>query len=278
MWGVWLVLLSSGFEEAGSSVGKQLVNSKKQSIYSLGFFSSVVVVIIFGILLLFGKSVWVFSLASLPTFLIRLVLEIIQSQVTVLAIVKTDRSTYNFVRSATIPLLLIADLFLGYYIKNTQVVGLAVICLTLLIVFFNKKINKQGFGYITFCAINAVATISLYKYNITYYNSIAAEQLLICGAIAIYFYLLLIFKAKESLVGLLKQRLALIQGISFGLASVIEGFAYLYGPASIILCAKRSGAALWGALAGRIYFKEQNLVLKLVLVLGIVAGLVLLVV
>lgn len=126
------------------------------------------------------------------------------------------------------------------------------------------------------CALNAALTISLYKYNITHFNSVTAEQLLVSAVLVLYFYLLMVFKTKENFAALIKQPLVLVQSISFGLASVIESLAYLFAPASIILCAKRSGAVLWSTLAGKLYFKEQNLVLKLALVLGIVAGLVLL--
>jgi len=60
------------------------------------------------------KGSFGFSMASLPTFGARLLLEIILSTTTITAIAKSDRTTFTFLRTTTVPLLLLVDLALGY--------------------------------------------------------------------------------------------------------------------------------------------------------------------
>src|SRR3989338_5661401 len=154
MIGFIFVLAATFWEEVGSSIGKFQVREKKESIYTFGFLS-----LLWGTLFLFGTAFvrheFVFSLASLPTLGIRIILEVLQAHVSILAITRADRSTFGFLRILTIPLLLATDIILGYTIGTNEIIGISVIVVALIFLFINHGIKKEGAWLVIFTAINS---------------------------------------------------------------------------------------------------------------------------
>lgn len=274
MIGIFLMFVGNFFVEISDSIGKNKVKKHEESNFTMGFLTLFWSTIFFLILSLIKDENFIFLSASLPTFLTRVVLEIVQTYISVLAIVRADRSTYGFVRTLTIPLLFLVDIFLGYNIGVSSVLGMGILLLALLILFLNKGIKKEGIGLVIFSALNAVATISLFKYDITHYNSVAAEQLVLHIILLFFFMIFALFKAKENPFTFLKNPIFFLQSFSVGVGGVIESFAYNYGAASIMTAAKRSAALFWSLLAGRVYFRESNLFLKGIIFFLLVLGLV----
>ena len=204
MFGLFLVLIASAFSEIGVSIGKTEVEKRKDSIYSMGFFSLFIGTVFFFLIALIKNS-FVFSLASLPTFIPRVILEILLTFFTVSAIVKADRSTYSFIKVGTLPLLVIADLVLGYELQAYQIIGVGIIIFALAVLFLNHGINKKGIFYSALSAILAVATLSLFKYDITKYNSVEAEQGIISVILLIYLFFMAPPITKENPLKLLKK-------------------------------------------------------------------------
>ena len=203
-------------------------------------------------------------------------MEILQFHVTLLAIFRADRSTFGFVRVGTVPLLLLVDFVLAYAIKSTQVVGVGLIILSFLVIFAGRQIGRRGIALVIFTALNAVITLSLLKYDITHFNSLTAEQLLISLIVLLYFLLSSIFVKKINPFSYFRERVFLAQSITAGLGFVLESFAYVFAPASIILAAKRGSVVLWSTLSGNIYFGERKLFLKLFVAVLLISGIVLL--
>lgn len=274
MIGIILVSIGTFFQEISDSIGKYKVANQEESPFAMGFLSLFWGAIIFATVSLINQAAFVFTLRSLPTFLIRTALEIIQLYVTVFAIVRADRTTFNFIRTVTIPLLLLVDLVLGYHISSQALVGMAVIVATLLVFLSGRRIRKEGTGLVFFTAVNAVVTLSLFKYNITHFNSVAAEQLLLYLILLIFFVALSALKARENLVTLLTKPVFLLQSAAMGIGGVIESYAFNYGAASIIVAAKRSSAIFWSLITGKTVFRETNIVFKalvfVVLLIGVI--------
>lgn len=277
MLGILLVSLGTFFEEISDSIGKKEVRDKKETVYTMAFLFLLWGFFWFGGILLY-KQTFGFSLESVPTFSLRLVLEIIQMHTAVLAVVLADRSTFGFIRTGTLPLLLAVDLFLGYPVAMPQIAGIALIICSLLVLSLNHGIKKRGFGYVAYSTVGAVATISLYKYNITYYNSVEAEQFLMHLFLLSYFYVVALRVGRENPLRLLQQRVFFTQSFAAGIGSVVMSFAYLFASASVITSAKRSLSVFWSILSGNIYFHEKHAVVKLVSFVLLVAGVALLVV
>ncbi len=277
MIGLLLITASTFFQEIGASIGKKEVEDHKESIYTMGFLSLAVGTLFF-LLIVFLKNEFIFSLASLPTLGVRIVLEIAQAHMTMLAIAYADRSTTGFLRIGTIPLLLATDIFLGYTINFAQIIGISLIAVALIFLLINHGIRKKGIGYIIFTTINAVITLSLFKYNITNFNSVEAEQSIVMSVLIIYFLIMAFFIAKENPIKFLKKPIFIGQSFSEGIGAVLGSFAYLFAPASIITTAKRSLSVLWSIVAGKVYFHEKHLIIKLMAFTLIIGGLVLLVV
>lgn len=275
MFGIVLAAAGNLFQEISHSIGKKEMRDGAASPYTIGFLislSGVIFFIVSGLV----RDHFIFSLASLPTFLPRVALELVQAHVTVRAIAIADRGDFGFVRTLTIPLLLAVDIALGYAIGPLQMAGMALIVLSVPALVLAERGRIPGLLYLAIATVNAAATISLYKYDISHFNSVEAEQGLIGIALIVYFFTLAYFAAGENPLRFLTRRVFLAQSVAGGLADVAYSFAYLYGPASVILAALRSFAVLFAVLSGRVYFREQRFILKLLLFAGIGGGLALL--
>lgn len=250
------------FEELGTSIAKRNITEKVASIYTIGFLNTLSgAIILFGAIVIFNQD-FTFSSKSLPTFGLRAGLEIFQAYVTMVALSLADRSTHGFLRVLTLPLLLLVDAVLGYALTVEQVIGVSIIVFAFIFLFINHGIRKQGSMFVLFSAINAVATISLYKYDITHYNSVAAEQILIFIILSVYFLCMAIFVNKENPFLALKNRKLLLQPVLHGIGGTILSFAYALAPASVITSAKRSVEVLWSVLSGHVIFKEKHFAVK----------------
>ncbi len=266
MFGILLVSLGSFLSEISDSIGKKEVKLRRESLYTMGFLQLFCGTIIFAAIALFKHSTFVFSLASLPTFIPRVILEILQAHVTILAITKADRSTFSFIRVGTIPLLVIIDIALGYSVGGLKILGIAIIMAALLITFMDGSIKKAGLGFVLFSAANAAITLSLYKYNITNFNSVVADQLIIIAILVAYFFCGALWRRRENPFRWLAKPVFFTQSFAQGLGVIVESFAFSFAPASIITAAKRSTAALWAVGFGKVYFKEKGFGVKLAVV------------
>ncbi len=276
MFGILLASLSSAFSELSDSIGKKETTKRAYSHYTFGFLS-VLGGALFLIMTGFVHNDFVFSLASLPTFLPRLVLEVLQAHVTIEAIVRTDRSDFGPIRTLTIPLLLAADLMLGYGVGVPQMFGMGIIFGTIFVLLSYEHFKTKGLSLLLFTAVNAAITISLFKYDITHFNSVASEQSIVSIVLVLYFFILAVVRAHENPLRLLFKRTFFVQAVSGGLGSVFNSYAYLFAPASIITTASRAFSVLFAILSGKVYFKERGFVIKLLLFCAMAGGLVLLV-
>lgn len=276
MSGLLLVLISSIFSETGTSIGKYEVQTQKECIYSLGFLGLLWGTVFFIAYSFTTASAFIFDPASLPTFITRSALEIVLAYLIVHAIASADRSTYGFLRIWTLPFLLIADLFLGYMLSSAQVIGICVIAVSFIVLFMNHGIRKEGAWYVITAAILSAVTISLYKYDITHYNSVAAEQSAISIILMTFYFFMARFGFGENPFRLLKNPTILMQSLSAGVADVLLSFAYLLAPASVIASANRSFNVIASLVSGNLYFKEKRLVIKLVSFTLMTVGIILL--
>lgn len=276
MFGVTLASIGTFLQEISTIIGKKGVEKRLESVYTMGFLNTFWSAFLYLFLIVAVRQEFVFSFASLTTFGVRLFLEIVQADLYVRALAKAERSTFGFVRTLTIPFLFGVDFFLGYRLSAMQVIGMGLIAVTLLVVFGSRDVKKTGIGLVLLTALNAVITLSLFKYDITHFNSVEAEQFLVCVAILIYFFLAAYFRNRENPFLFFQKPAFFIQSISGGAGEIVQSFAYAFAPASVILAAGRSSAVLWSVLSGNLYFREQHLPLKVGLLFVTVAGLILL--
>ncbi len=286
MIGILLVAVGTLACEIGSAIGKVTLHAHEKRVYPLAVITNIgggLLLFISALLLppnLFGPGVpggLVFSLASIPFLLVRVVLEITQTQITLLALSRADRSTFGFLRTITLPLLLVVDLWLGYNIPATRLWGVMAIIIGLLFLFLNHGLSKKGSVLTLFTAVNAVITISIFKYDITHFNSVAVEQCIIIFFIVAYFWILS-RRTHQYPVRLLRERRYWSQ---FGLATVDSAamsFAYVFAAASVISSARRALGVLWAIGSGEYYFHERHIVIKLISFAFVAAGIVLLVI
>jgi len=128
---------------------------------------------------------------------------------------------------------------------------------------FDHKIKKQGAGLSLATALLAVVTISLYKYDITYFNSVEAEQVIINLVIIIYLSVMAFVAAKENPWRFFLKPIYFLQSLSSGAAGVLSSYAYLFAAPSVIITSFRSAGVMAAVFFGNFYFREKNFLLKL---------------
>jgi drug/metabolite transporter (DMT)-like permease len=171
----------------------------------------------------------------------------------------------------------VVDTILGYKLNLFNIFGISAIILGLIILLVNHGINKKGIGYVIFSTINAVATISIYKYCITHYNSVVAQQIITYSFLLIFLFIMSIWKFKENPFNYMFKKKFLFQSISNGVGGVILSIAYVFAPASIITSGKRAFSVLWAIISGNKYFHEKHFLIKIISFLFIIFGLVFLI-
>lgn len=275
MFGIILSGIASALRELSDTIGKKEMHDGVVGHFTFGFLS-----MFFGALFLFGYGIYfddfVFSLASLPTFLPRVALEILQTYVMVLAVARADRSDFGLVRVLTIPLLLSVDMWLGYVVSPLQYAGVGLILAAVGYLVISEGVRKRGKWLLLVGAVNAVATISLFKYNITHFNSVAAEESIIMTILLIVFFAGAWHYGRENPFTFLRRPVFALQSGASGLSSAVGSFAFLFAPAGVIVAALRGSAILFALVSGKMYFRERHFRIKLILFFVILAGLVLL--
>lgn len=277
MFGILLASLGSLFKETSASIGKNEVAHHRESLYMMGFINLSASLIFFGAVGLIRQN-FVFDLASLPTFAARAVLEILQIWLALKAVTLASRGTFGFLRTITIPLLLVVDLFIGYSITLGQIMGIGIIVLGLIFLFLNHGIEKKGLWWVAGSAINAVATISLFKYNITNFNSVEAEQTLMIAILLVYFLILLLWRTTDRPWHIFTHRKFFFQSLSEGAGSVVSAFAYNFAAASIIVAVERASAIFWSIISGNVFFKEKKFFIKAIAMILFIIGLALIII
>lgn len=275
MFGVLLTALSSIFQELGTAIGKHEHELKHEDIFSMGFINTVVGTGVFIAIAYYGDP-FVLSPASYPTLALRIILELILTYLTLIAIINATRSTFSFFRTITIPLLLVIDWIVGYTISDFQTAGIIIILLTLWHLHYADYSEHKGQKVVIATAVLASATIGLYKYNITFFNSVTAEQTIVMTAKILFLLLMAIFIKKHNPFKIFVQPWPLVQGLSSGIATALISYAYLFSPASIIMGAQRTLSVVAGVFSGHYYFKEKNLGKKVIHLILIGVGIILL--
>lgn len=250
-----LLLLSATLaQEASESIGKDSIGKRRESIYNAAFLSIFWRIALLLATLAFGVE-FRFDTASLPTLSVRIVLEIIMAFLGAEMLLKAERSTVGFLRLLTIPLLLAVDLTLGYAISSMQIIGIGIMLFALTLAFHHNPKGKKGAWLAVASALVGVAGASFYKFNITHYNSVVAEQVIVLSAVMVFFYA----TSGKSPWRLLFKPFTGAQSLSSGIGFTLESFAYSLAPASVVIALKRTFALNWSIVSGHKYFHEKTL-------------------
>lgn len=262
MFAFFLVAVGTLLMEGSSTMGKKAVAKRSETLYSFGFLNYFWSCLVMLGLVLLGAD-FHFSRESLPFFLPRLVLEVVFAQLALRAIIRSDRSTFAFLRLITIPLIIVVDVIVGYPLNATQILGSLLIFGALVALLSEHALKTRGGKDVVLVAILATATLSLYKYDITHFNSVAAEQLLVFLVLLAYFTIAGWEHHKERTWKYLLKPRQEAQSLLHGVGVAAFSFAYYLAPASVIATLNRAFTVLWSIIFGNIYFHEKNLGFKI---------------
>lgn len=256
-----LLLGSTLLDESFNSFGKRSISKRRESIYSLGFLNSFGALCAFGIALFFGVP-FLIRIESLPTLIPRIAIEIFQAHVVMKAIVKADRSTFAFFGLLTAPILIVADLFLGFHITVLQIIGVLGITVILMSLMHDHAIRSKGAKLLILTALTNAVTISLYKYDVAHFNSVAGEQIIVVSCILLYFWIMYHRMDKGSVWGILLKPAPAAQTSIKGLSLLLKSYALTMGPGSVITVIGTSFSLMWAIIFGKAYFHEKHIAHK----------------
>lgn len=239
------------------SLGKRYVAQRRETVLEMCFLGLTWGLILLLVTLAFGADFRV-TVASLPTLALRIILEAALIFTLAEATVKADRTTMAFLRLLTIPLLLVVDVTLGYHFSALQLAGVGLMFFALMLAFRHNPRGRRGAHLAVLSAILAVGTISLYKYNITHFNSVVGEQTVGLTVLLVVFYVMSARKGRSPL-RLLTQSTTGTQSLANGVSIALESFAMALAPAAIVITLKRSFAVVWAIIFGGTYFHEHSL-------------------
>lgn len=273
------ILLASGsaiMDEVSASAGKWEVGHGREGLYTYGFLNCFWILVVLAISVALNGT-FVFSLSSLPLFLLAAVLEMAQVYSSLHAVVQAERSTLGFVGIITLPLLLVVDVLVGNELPISALYGIGLVVFGLIFLLINHGLSKNAIGYVLFSSINAVATISLYKHLIANYNSVEGQQIPMFLCILVFLYVMARWKTGQNPFKYLLKKEFLLQSVSRGFSGAFISFAYAYAPASVVTTAKRGVAVVASICSGRAYFHEKHIFVKGLASILVIAGLILMV-
>lgn len=262
MFALLLITIGNLFQESATAIGKKSMDKRQETIYGYAFLSVFWFTIFLIIFVAIGAS-FHFSKDSLPYFVPRLIIEIMIAQLGAIAIHKAQLSTFSFLRQITIPLLLVVDIIVGYEIGAAKMLGMLVIFGTVIYLLGDKTLSKKGSKYIVAIALLSVINLSLFKYDITHFNSVAAEQIVVGLCLTAYFTVAGWLHKREKTWEYLYKARTEIQSLLTGFGTTIGSFAFIYVPASVATTYSRSTELLFAILFGNIAFHERKLGHKL---------------
>lgn len=274
-----LVFVGHFFEEISASASKHAFSSRVLSYTLYGFLAHLMTTIFFGIYAYVEGNSFVYNLEAWPIFLFRILTEIIQCEIVYRAIVMSDRTSFGFARILTIPLLLLVDIALGYSLGSMQFLGVGIICVALLAYFGAEHAKGKGIRLALLSAGLSVVNISLYKYDISHYNSAMVVQFFVALILMLFYGFRVALKKEDRalLHGLKEHPYLGMMLVAQSAAALLISIAYGLAPASLILSLSRASAVIWSLISGVLYFHEQRVLKKAFVTAVLALGLVLLV-
>lgn len=258
MIGSLLSLLEAFFEEVSSSLGKKSIAKKEESPYAFLFITYFVGALVYVAASIGAKLPFIFSVESIPTFTVKIILEMLLSYVAVKSLTSFDRSFFSLSRMMTIPFVLIIDAVLGTTLPFYQIVLLFLMLVVFAVLCVHNKVSFKKLYLALPLAVLPAFTIILLKYNISHFNSVFAEQVVSLSLLALWALVTDIILTKENPLRLLTHPIILAQATCSGVASIAGSYAYNYGSATIITALRRAFSLLTSLLSDVFFFKKKT--------------------
>lgn len=217
------------------------------------------------------KWEFLFDPSSIYLIICRLVFECLQVYWWLKATTTADRSTATSIKMLTLPLLVTADLFLGYEMSTTSV--LWIIIITLAFILFNlkwKTLNFKWSWYAFATAINACITLSFFKYLITHYNnSFEVVQMIAASTTIIFLWAIIYYKKEKASIKLLKDKIVITGLSSYWIWAVMSSYWYTLVTASEATTFVRIWGMFSWLLMWYLMFKEDQIKNKIWLMISL---------
>lgn len=275
MFGIILAVIAAFFIEIGCSIAKYESEKQSENVWDAMFLNNSFTLLGYlAVGIYFGTLN--FAISSWPLVMLNVSLSVIGNFVGNTVTLRAPRSLAGSFRMLTVPLLTVVDYYLGYDISPIQILGIGIVVVTILTLMKRDAWHKPSTKWLLLNTICTVVTLSFYKYNIDHVTNVETLQTIVTASVLISTFIFAHFFKKQNLFKLFKKPFALLQATSMGIGSVLDGFAYLYAPASIITATYRSSQALWTLVSGSLYFHEHKIWSKIIAVLFLSGGVLLL--
>ncbi|MEO5927976.1 MAG: hypothetical protein ABIO72_04620 [Patescibacteria group bacterium] len=259
---IFLAALGALFEEISNSLEKFAMTHKLEHPAVIGLLNSSWTVVYFLAIAFLYKGSFVLVKETIPWLCILVVLCIAQTVLTLLAIQQATRSTFGLLRTLTIPILALLDALTGAAVSPLKFVAMGIMFVTMAWMEWSHTIERKGAGLVIATALNGAVTLALFKYILTAGTSVTAAQIVILLPGVLFLAIWSRRGKRPSLKG--KVKLMAVQTAAYGAATLVESYALLLAPASIMTAALRSSAVLWSVISGNKIFHEQDFKKKII--------------
>lgn len=277
MLGVLFAFVGSLLEEISSSIGKFAFARGWERPATMGLLNSAWTVIYFGIISVAVPGSFVIATSSLPILGILVILGGMQSIASLVAIKRASRSTYGLLRTTTIPILALIDALTGRDISPVKFLAMGLMYAAVVWLNRNHGIEKRGAGIVLFTAVNGAVCLALLKYLFETGTSIPAAQIVILVPTIVALAVWYLRERKPAAHGKTHYELLTVQTAAAGAATLVQSYALLFVPASVMTAVVRSCAVLFSMLSGNAVFHERHIKEKIIAGGVIVIGLAMLV-
>jgi hypothetical protein len=107
---------------------------------------------------------------------------------------------------------------------------------------------------------------------------VEAQLIITSIVILVFLFVMSVWKFKENPLVYLFKKGFFRYSVSNGIGNAILSLSYVYAPASVITSGKRAFSLLWSIIAGKKYFHEKHILVKIISFTLVIIGLSLLVV
>jgi len=267
-----LVAVGSLLTEASTSLGKFAVGRKWEHESVMGLMNNIWTLGYFVVIIVLSPESFHIESATTPLLVLTTILIVMQTVATLSAVRLASRSTFGMIRTLTIPLVAGIDIFTGAPLSSSKLFATALMFGAAAWLYRNHGFSPRGALITLYTAVNAAITISLVKVILNMGTNIAAAQSIFITANCVVLFLWA-RKHASGKQAKLHANLLTLQSGAYGLGGLLESYALVLAPASIVTTASRALSVLWAIIFGKAVFEERHMREKIIAGCVIVIGL-----
>lgn len=271
---VFLLIVWSFLSEQAISMKKKLKNELDH--YQLSLLTVSAIAIFSAISVIIS---WHFEISRTPISIFLLIFQIIAGvfyyPIVNKAIHHAERSTFSILGCIVLPIILVSDIILWYWVNEMKIVWVGIIAVILCYILWKKEISLKGIKYIMTANLIYMGMIIAFKYTTYHFMSTEMANFLITAPVALFFVpIVLIRKGIQGIKQTFRAKYLAIWGL-YGIWWVLIAESYKTMIASMVMLFKQFFAMIFWLINARMLFHEKKLTKKILLAISMAIWIIL---